>query len=324
MTGKRRNLADLLGATPETTTATTAPSATATVPAQNTRVPSAQPLQTPSARLELFALDPRNHRASRHDPDLDGFTERLGKLGQLHPVVVATVTKYADRFPDEADTLAREAVYVVIMGNRRLRAARNLGLAELTFTVNDALLDRDDYREAAMDENLRRLDITCLDEARLLRDFLELDGTHEKVGERIGRSRPYVAQRLKLLTALIPEAQDAVDERVIGFDQARTLSSMPPDAQRAALERILAPQDGQAPKATEQVAPKAPTRKATGTMLTRYKQAFGAEAVAELLAEQLDSTEMTALVTAAASHLQPPELEELLASLDMLRKEAAE
>jgi ParB family chromosome partitioning protein len=314
MTGKRKNLADLL--------TTSEPAA---VPAQSAvRIQPVTPLapETPSARLEFFALDPRNHRASRTDPELDDFTARLGKLGQLHPVVVATVAKYEKRFPAEAAALPPEATYVVIMGNRRLRAARALGLPELKFTVNDALLDTTDYREAAMDENLRRLDITCLDEARLLRDFLELDGTHDKVAERIGRSRPYVGQRLKLLTDLIPEAQDAVDERIIVFDQARSLSSMPPDVQRTALARILAAHTDQAAPPETRPAPKPPSRKAAGSMLIRYKEAFGAEGIAELLTEELDTAEVSALVTATARHLEPPELDELLTALTTLRSAA--
>lgn len=318
MTGKRKNLADLLGTAPATPEAVPA-----IVPAQNpARAPRpapSEPPQTPSARLELFALDPRNHRASRNDPDLEDFTSRLGKLGQLHPVVVASVAKYKQRFPAEAATLPAQAIYVVIMGNRRLRAARTLGLAELTFTVNDALIDRDDYREAAMDENLRRLDITCLDEARLLRDFLEIDGTHDNVAARIGRSRPYVGQRLKLLTDLIPEAQDAVDERIIGFDQARALSSMAREAQQAALARILAAHNGQSAPVETRPEPKPPTRKAASSMLLRYKEAFGTEAVAQLLAEQLNGSEMATFVTAAAGRLEPSELDDLLASLTVLR-----
>lgn len=323
MTGKRKNLADLLGGAPDTPEA-----APATVPTQSTsrdqRPAPSEPPQTPSARLESFALDPRNHRASRNDPDLEDFTSRLGKLGQLHPVVVASVAKYKERFPAEAATLAAEAVYVVIMGNRRLRAARTLGLAELTFTVNDALIDRDDYREAAMDENLRRLDITCLDEARLLRDFLEIDGTHDKVAERIGRSRPYVGQRLKLLTDLIPEAQDAVDERIIGFDQARALSSMPREAQQATLARILAAHNGETAPAESRPEPKPPTRKAAGSILFRYKEAFGTEAVAQLVTEQLNGSEMATFVTAAAGRLGPSELNDLLTSLATLRATTSE
>ena len=320
MTGKRKNLADLLGGAPDASEA-----AAATVPAQSAaRTPHPAPPQTPSARLELFALDPRNHRASRNDPDLEDFASRLGKLGQLHPVVVASIAKYKQRFPAEAATLPAEAVYVVIMGNRRLRAARALGLAELTFTVNDALIDRDDYREAAMDENLRRLDITCLDEARLLRDFLEIDGTHDKVAERIGKSRPYVGQRLKLLTDLIPEAQDAVDERIIAFDQARTLSSMTREAQQAALARILAAHNGETAPDQPRPEPKPPTRKTAGSILFRYKEAFGTEAVAQLLTEQLNGAEMATFVTTAASRLDPSELEDLLASLTALRASTVE
>jgi ParB/RepB/Spo0J family partition protein len=286
-------------------------------------------LQAPKAPLDVFAHDPRNHRVGKHDPDLEDFAARMRKLGQLQPIVVATAALYRDRYQAEAAKVPYGADYVVIMGNRRLRAAPLAELTELSYTVNDGLLDHDDYREAALDENLRRLDITCLDLARLLRDFLQIDGTQQKVADRIGKSRPYVAQRLALLE-LVPEAQDAIDARLIGFDQARTLSPLSPDAQRAAVVKMISvtpvtddkeliPVTGVTPRPEA----KPPTRKAAGTMLSRYKRAYGADAVAALLRDELDGSEVTAFVTVAAQNLRPEELDALLHSLSMMRDSAA-
>jgi ParB family chromosome partitioning protein len=282
-------------------------------------------LQAPKAPLDVFTHDPRNHRGSTRDPDLEDFAVRLRKLGQLQPIVVVTAALYRTKFPAEAARIPYGADYVVIMGNRRLRAAPLAELTELYYTVNDELLDHDDYREAALDENLRRLDVTCMDEARLLGEFLLIDGTQQKLADRIGRSRPYVAQRLALLE-LVPEAQDAIDARLIGFDQARGLSPLTSDEQRVAVakmisvtpvteDKALTPVTGVTPRPER----KPPTRKAAGTMLSRYKQAFGVDAVAALLRDELDGSEVTTFVTAAVENLDPAELDKLVQSLTALR-----
>ncbi len=286
-------------------------------------------LQAPKAPLDVFAPDPRNHRTSAHDPDLDDFAARLRKLGQLQPIVVVTAALYRTRFPAEAARIPYGADYVVIMGNRRLRAAPLAELAELYYTVNDALLDTDDYREAALDENLRRLDITCLELARLLGEFLLIDGTQEKVAIRIGRSRPYVAQRLALLD-LVPEAQDAIDSRLLGFDQARSLTPLSPEAQRAAMEKMLSVTAVTEDKALTNVTGvtprperKPPTAKAAGTMLSRFKSAYGADAVAVLVRDELNDEELATFVTAAVSDLEPDAFDTLLHALAEIRQRSA-
>lgn len=252
----------------------------------------------PSAPLSAFCPDPRNHRKTVRDlPDLGA---RMTKHGQLQPVVVVSAGKYRPKFPDVAAQIPDSAEYVVIMGRRRFGAATLVKLPELRYTLSDHLLDYDDYREACLDENWRRDDLTCLDEARLLSEFLALDGTQQKVADRVGRSQPFVAQRLGLLD-LVPEAQDAIDARQISFRQARKLSPLTPEAQRAAVARMLraaANEDEEPAAVMAPPAPRAPTRKAAAGMLTRYRQHHGPRGVAELLRDELAPEELAELVAA--------------------------
>lgn len=279
----------------------------------------------PSASLEAFCKDPRNHR--RNMGDLADLAERMRKHGQLQPVVCVSATKYRTKFPDLAAEIPYGADYVVVMGNRRLKAAPLAGLETLTYTLSDHLLEKDDYREAALDENWRREDLTCLDDARLLAEFLEVDGTHKKVAERVGRSEGFVAQRLRLLT-LAPEVQDAIDAKLIVFDQARQLCALEHAAQLERLEQLLAAHaepdnddDAQLPSQRRAgTSSRAPSVKSAGRWLGRFKDAHGPDVLGGLLRDGFDAAELTAVVSTAAQGLDAGQLDTLLDSLTQLRE----
>lgn len=311
MTGKSKKFS-LAGATAPTaesnigTVKTPAPTPTTTAPAVELTATA-----FPSAPLSAFCPDPRNHRKTLGD--LADLGARMSKHGQLQPVVAVSATKYRPKFPDVAAQVPDDVQFVVIMGGRRLAAAP-LGeppLADLRYTLADHLLDYDDYREACLDENWRRQDLTCLDEARLLAEFLAIDGTQQKVAERVGRSQPFVAQRLGLLD-LVPEAHDAIDARLISFREARKLSPLTPNAQRAAVARLLRlaateDEDAEPIAAPAPPAPRAPTRKAAAGMLTRYRQFHGPRGVAELLRDELEPEELAELVAALTESAESAE-----------------
>jgi ParB family chromosome partitioning protein len=265
----------------------------------------APPGGVPTAPLAAFWPDPRNHRTNLGN--LKDLAARMAKHGQLQPVVAVSADRYRPKFPEVEVPDDRQ--FVVIMGGRRLAAAPLAPLDELKYTTADHLLDYDDYREAALDENWRREDLTCLDEARILAEFLVIDGTQQKVADRVGRSQPYVAQRLGLLD-LVTEAHDAIDAGQIPFREARKLSALKtPEEQRAAVVRLVraaakaaAEDEGEfeeeAITAVIPPSPKVPTRKSAAGMLTRYRQAHGPRAVAELLRGELAPEDLAELVAA--------------------------
>jgi ParB family transcriptional regulator, chromosome partitioning protein len=123
--------------------------------------------------------------------------------------------------------------YELIMGERRMRAAREAGLTELPAIVRasgDDVMLRD-----ALLENLHRAQLNPLEEAnaydQLLQDF---DCTHDELASRIGRSRPQISNTLRLLK-LPPAVQRRVAAGVLSAGHARALLGLP-DA--AAMERM--------------------------------------------------------------------------------------
>lgn len=300
----------------------------------------------PRAPLEVFSPDPRNHRGE-HDPELEDLAARMRKFGQLQPVVVANAALYRTKYPELAASIAYGADYVVIMGNRRLRAAPLAGLEALYYTVNDAALSHDDYREAALDENLRRLDLSALEVARILFEFLQTDGTQDAVAARIGKSRGYVAQRLALLK-LGKVAQEALEVRAISFDDARSLMGMGAEEQEQHVALIIeakqqAEESAEALAGGESVTPvtgnstlsqkggkaavpgpraqRPPSRRALAGSIARYRSAFGTSGVAELVRNGLGSDEMPGFIADTARTLEAPQLDKILADLTALRAE---
>ena len=297
----------------------------------------------PRAPLEVFSPDPRNHRGE-HDPELEDLAERMRKFGQLQPVVVTNAALYRRKYPELAASIAYGTDYVVIMGNRRLKAAPLAGLDGLYYTVNDAALEHDDYREAALDENLRRLDLSALEVARILFEFLQADKTQDAVAARIGKSRGYVAQRLALLK-LGSVAQEALEVRAISFDDARSLMGLSPAEQEqqvaAMIEARQAASDAEAlAEGADSVTPvtqdsvltttakapvpgpraqRPPSRRALAGSLARYRSAHGAAGVAELVRTGLASDELPEFIADTARGLEPSQLDKILAELTALR-----
>ena len=89
-------------------------------------------------------------------------------------------------------------VYQIIAGERRWRASRMARLSEIPAIVIEA--DDAKVRELALIENLQRQDLTPLEEAEGYRSLMEHSGmTQEEVAARLGKSRPVVANALRLL-----------------------------------------------------------------------------------------------------------------------------
>ena len=93
--------------------------------------------------------------------------------------------------------------YTIIAGERRFRAARIAGLKTVPVLVSD--LDEDSIMEVALVENIQREDLNPVEEAAAIRLLMEQhDLTQEEVSARIGKSRPAIANALRLLSLQKP------------------------------------------------------------------------------------------------------------------------
>src|SRR5690606_21690832 len=128
--------------------------------------------------------------------------------------------------------------YTLIAGERRWRAAQRAGLQEVPAVVKEATPL--EMLELALIENIQRADLNPLEEALAYQQLIEEFGlTQVEVARRVGKSRPAVANTVRLLN-LPPNIQQAVIDGKISGGHARALLSLPtPEAQTAVLSSIL-------------------------------------------------------------------------------------
>lgn len=114
--------------------------------------------------------------------------------------------------------------YIIIAGERRFRAAQKAGLETIPSIIrefNDNLM-----MEYALIENLQREDLTPIEEGEAYRTLMKkLNLTQEKLAEKIGKSRAYIANMLRLLQ-LPRVVQDAIESNEITVGHAKVLAGL--------------------------------------------------------------------------------------------------
>jgi len=130
------------------------------------------------------------------------------------------------------------AAYELIAGERRLRASRDAGLAAVPVIVRD--LDDRAALEMSLVENLLREDLNAIEEGRaFIRLSKEFNLTHEEIADRIGKSRPYVTNMIRLMELPLPVI-DMISRGELTGGQVRPLLTMgSPEAQVAAARSIV-------------------------------------------------------------------------------------
>lgn len=187
-----------------------------------------------SLRLDEVQPNPLNPRYAEDDPEVQELAATLRRVGQLQPALVMAREQYLQAFPGQAERLGA-APWVVIVGNRRLAAARLAGRPSLDVRVAADLVTAEDVEDRVLIENLQRKNLPPLLEAAHLQRRLARPGqTIRSVGEAIGKSHTYVQQRLDLLQ-MIPEFQALFRNGVINIRTGRQLGALPEQEQRAIL-----------------------------------------------------------------------------------------
>ncbi|MDO5435899.1 MAG: ParB/RepB/Spo0J family partition protein [Clostridia bacterium] len=141
--------------------------------------------------------------------------------------------------------------YRIIAGERRYRASRAAGLDTVPCIVRD--LDVIKQMEIALIENMQREDLNPLEAAQGVKALMQQCGyTQEKVSARLGKSRPAVANLLRLLT-LPPEVTDLLRQGLLSSGHARVLAGLESDERKITLARKTVA-DGLSVRALEQLA----------------------------------------------------------------------
>ena len=186
-------------------------------------VPAAQE-QVTTLPLQKIEPNPKQPRRTFDPEALQSLADSIAEHGVVQPLAVRD---------------AGNGYYQIIAGERRWRAARLAGLTELPVVVLDA--DDQTVMELALIENLQRQDLNPMEEAEGYRVLMEDYGLpQEQAAARVGKSRPAVANALRLL-ALPDEVRAMVEEGTLSAGHARavlTLSSH--RLQKAAAQKIIA------------------------------------------------------------------------------------
>jgi ParB family chromosome partitioning protein len=176
------------------------------------------------------APNPLNKRAAGEDDEIGELAETIRAHGIIQPLVVCSTEAYLASFPEQRPSLS-DSRWVVLIGNRRLLAARLASADEIDIIVNDD--QAASMYEVMLIENGQRKNLSPLLEAEAIAEALG-DGrlTQRELARRIGKSHVYITQRLTLLK-LVPELRDLLEQGAITIEQARDFGALPDREQRA-------------------------------------------------------------------------------------------
>ena len=182
-------------------------------------IPSTIPGVPPSREVPIASIDTQPSQPRRtFDPEqLGQLAESIREFGVLQPVIVVESARG----------------YTLVAGERRLRAAAMAGLESIPVVVRQA--NDEEQLELALVENIQRADLNAVEEARAFQHLIDAFGlTQERVASRVGRSRPAVANLLRILETS-PRVQEAVVGGSISGGHARALAGLASHAQQDAL-----------------------------------------------------------------------------------------
>lgn len=184
-------------------------------------IPERGLLRLPLGRIEPNPDQPRKTFSPESIAEL---AESIRRHGLIQPIIVE---------------FAGEGRYRIVAGERRWRAADTAGLREIPVIVRNFSPER--RLEIALIENVQREDLNPVEEAEAYKSIMDLTHcTQEEVADKVGKSRPAVANALRLLK-LGSAALSALKEGRISPGHARALLSVQdPAARELLLARLLA------------------------------------------------------------------------------------
>ena len=162
--------------------------------------------------------NPYQPRKEFSEDGLRSLAESIRQYGILQPLVVS-------RTEVEKPDGGLESMYELVAGERRLRASKLAGLKQVPVVIREGDSDLTKL-ELAIIENLQREDLNAIDRAKALQKLIDEFGiSHAETAAKIGKSREYVSNSLRLLS--LPEhMQDAIVAKEISEGHARPLMAL--------------------------------------------------------------------------------------------------
>ena len=173
---------------------------------ENVRVELSDDVQTQEIDITLIDRNPNQPRKTFNEESLREMAASITTYGVLQPLLLVK---------------SEGGRYLIIAGERRFRASHLAGLKTVPAIVKD--LTPQQIQEISLIENLHRENLNAVEAAEGMRELMGSHGlTQEEVAIRIGKSRPYVTNTLRLLQ-LPDEVTELVREGKLSPGHARTL-----------------------------------------------------------------------------------------------------
>jgi ParB family chromosome partitioning protein len=269
--GLGRGLSALLGDEEVAAAVTAPPPAPDPSAPTNSAAPNRPPITLPIGHLKPGKMQPRTTFEG-----LEALIDSVKEFGLLQPILVRPIASAPD-------------AYEIVAGERRWRAAQKAQLHDVPVVIRS--MGDQDALQLGLIENLQRADLTAIDEAqayrRLQQDF---DQSHDDIARTVGKSRPHVANTVRLLELPDP-VQEMVRGGALSAGQARALIGVPDPlamAQRA-LDEKLTVRELERLGGTLKRRPKGPTPKTeapksadTRALEKRIEEALGLKAELKL------------------------------------------
>lgn len=172
--------------------------------------------------IEKIKINPVQPRKRFSEQELGELKDSIKQYGIIQPLIVSK----------------QNGEYELIAGERRLRASKLIGLKEVPVIVRD--VDDQEKLEVALIENIQRENLNPIETALAYRKLMdEFNLSQEAMAGRVGKSRPSVANTLRLLS-LPEEIQNAVMEEKISEGHAKLLVGIDDEAKQMSLfKKIL-------------------------------------------------------------------------------------
>lgn len=172
--------------------------------------------------VDLIQRNPRQPREKFDIEELESLAASIREHGVIQPLIVAP---------------GKGGVYTLIAGERRLQASRKAGLKTVPVVIRTATDQQ--LLELAIIENVQRADLNAIEEAEAYQNMAkEFKMSHEKIAERVGKSRVAVTNTMRLLDASAAVKQALVDRRITE-GHARAILGLSAKAQEALLNQII-------------------------------------------------------------------------------------
>lgn len=189
--------------------------------------------------LRISEIEPNKAQPRKdfNNEEITGLAESIREHGLIQPIIVRP--------------MPNGLTYQIVAGERRWRACRILGLSDIPVIIRD--MDDSEVSQIALIENVQRSDLNPIEEAMAYKELVSVYGmTQESVAKTIGKSRPYIANSLRLLS--MPDfVQEQLRSGDITVGHAKALMSIADKSRISeALDKVL--NDGLNVRQTEKLA----------------------------------------------------------------------